>query len=171
MLQLVLGTAGTGKTTELVRRIRARAREGKRCLYLVPEQSSQSAELLLFNALGERLSACAEAVSFRTLAERIERSCGGGALPVLSDAGRCVFVRRAITALDDRVRYYRRHRRNMAFLTQCAELVQRFKMAGADAAALEKLTLDGAGGERLAELALIYAAYEAAALETFRVDE
>ena len=104
MLQLILGTGGSGKTTELLQRVRQRAGQGKRCLYLVPEQFSQTAELLLYDALGDRLSPFAEAVSFRTLAERIERECGGQARPTLTDAGRCVFVRRAITSLGEEVR-------------------------------------------------------------------
>lgn len=162
MLTLILGCAGTGKTTQLLNAVRARAEQGKYCVYLVPEQSSQAAEVLCWQALGPKLSHFCQPASFRTLAERIEAAAGGGAVPVVSDAVRSVFVRRAVESLGDEVRYYRRHRRNTAFLTQCAELVERFKMAGADAAALEKLTMDGAAGERLTELVLIYAAYEAA---------
>ena len=75
MLQLIFGTGGTGKTTLLLSRLRQRAQMGGQCLYLVPEQFSQSAELLLYDELGDRLSAFAEVVSFRTLAQRIERSC------------------------------------------------------------------------------------------------
>ena len=71
MLELILGTSGTGKTTELLHRIRQRAQQGHYCLYLVPEQFSQSAELLLYDELGDRLSAFAEVVAgdFRELAE------------------------------------------------------------------------------------------------------
>lgn len=161
MLQLILGTGGSGKTTELLQRVRQRARQGKRCLYLVPEQFSQTAELLLYDALGDRLSAFAEAVSFRTLAERIERECGGQALPTLTDAGRCVFVRRAITSLGEEVRYYRRHRHNTAFLAECAAAIGELKTAGASSGLLADAAAR-AGSEKLAELSLIYAATEAA---------
>lgn len=159
MLTLVMGCAGTGKSTLLLEKIKQRAERGEYSVYLVPEQSSQAAEVLCFRALGPQLSRFCQPASFRTLAERIEAAAGGGAVPVVSDAARSVFVRRAVEALGDEVKYYRRHRRNTTFLTQCGELVQRFKMAGADAAALQKLA--SGGGERLSELALIYAAYEA----------
>ncbi len=162
MLQLILGTSGTGKTTALLAEIRRRAAAGERCFYLVREQFSQSAELLLYDALGDRLSAFAEAVSFRTLAERIEREYGGRTLPVLTEAGRCVFVRRAIAQLGDEVRFYRRHRRSAAFVAQCAAAIEELKTAGADPGRLADVAR-AAGSEKLAELALIYAAAEAAA--------
>ena len=161
MLELILGTSGTGKTTELLHRIRQRAQQGHYCLYLVPEQFSQSAELLLYDELGDRLSAFAEVVSFRTLAQRIEREYGGRTLPSLTDAGRCVFVRRAIAALGDEVQYYRRHRANTAFIAECAAAIGELKTAGASGELLAE-TARRAGSEKLAELALIYAATEAA---------
>lgn len=161
MLELILGTSGTGKTKELLRRITARAEQGETSYYLVPEQFSQSAELLLYDTLGDRLSAFAEVLSFRTLAGRIERQCGGSALPPLTDAGRCVFVRRAIAALGDEVKYYRRHRGNTAFLVGCADAISELKTAGAGSDQLRHAAAR-AGSEKLAELALIYDASEAA---------
>ncbi|WP_312102373.1 PD-(D/E)XK nuclease family protein [Pygmaiobacter massiliensis] len=159
MLNLLLGTSGTGKTTRLLESIAARAKEGKRSIYLVPEQFSQAAELLCYETLGERLSPYCTPASFRTLSERIENLAGGGAVPTLSDAGRCVFVRRAIEQLGDEVKYYHRHRHNATFLASCAEVIQRFKSAGADCETLYDATREEAG-ERLSELALIYSAYE-----------
>ena len=159
MLQLLLGSSGTGKTTRLLEQIAARAKEGKRSIYLVPEQFSQAAELLCYETLGERLSTYCTPASFRTLSERIENLAGGGAVPTLSDAGRCVFVRRAIEQLGDEVKYYHRHRHNATFLAGCAEVIQRFKSAGADCETLYEATRTEAG-ERLSELALIYSAYE-----------
>ena len=161
MLELILGTSGTGKTTELLHRIRQRAQQRAHCLYLVPEQFSQSAELLLYDELGDRLSAFAEVVSFRTLAQRIEREYGGLTLPSLTDAGRCVFVRRAIASLGDEVQYYRRHRNNTAFIAECAAAIGELKTAGASGELLEKAARR-ADSEKLAELAMIFAATEAA---------
>ena len=43
MLQLVLGTAGTGKTGLVLARMKARAAAGKKSVLLVPEQFSSSA--------------------------------------------------------------------------------------------------------------------------------
>ena len=161
MLELILGTSGTGKTTELLHRIRQRAQEKKQCLLLVPEQFSQSAELLLYDELGDRLSAFAEVVSFRTLAQRIEREYGGLTLPSLTDAGRCVFVRRAIASLGEQVQYYRRHRNNTAFVAECAAAIGELKTAGANGQLLTRAAQQS-GSEKLAELALIFAATEAA---------
>ena len=44
MLQLVLGTAGTGKTGLVLARMKARAAAGKKSVLLVPEQFSSASE-------------------------------------------------------------------------------------------------------------------------------
>ena len=162
MLRLIYGPAGCGKTRFLMEKIRQRAEKGLASVYLVPEQSSQAAEVRCFDALGDALSRFCTPLSFRTLSQHIDAACGGMAAPELTDAGRCVFVRRAVDSLGDQVRYYRRHKHATAFLTECAGLVQQLKQAGADAQSLFRLTEQGEAGEKLKELALIYTAYEAA---------
>ena len=66
MLQLVLGTAGTGKAGFVLARMR-RAAAGKKSVLLVPEQFSSSAESMVYAALGDSLGAHAEVYSFKKL--------------------------------------------------------------------------------------------------------
>ena len=70
MLQLVLGTAGTGKTGLVLARMKARAAAGKKSVLLVPEQFSSSAESMVYAALGDSLGAHAEVYSFKSLCLR-----------------------------------------------------------------------------------------------------
>ena len=49
MLNFVIGTAGTGKTTQIMNRICELAKRGKKCIYIVPEQYSKTGETLLFS--------------------------------------------------------------------------------------------------------------------------
>lgn len=161
MLQLILGVAGTGKTTLLLQQMRQRAGQGKQCVFLVPEQFSSSAEAMVYNQLGDADSAWVEVVSFRTLGERIFKASGGLSTKVLTDADRTVFVRRALDALGTDVNTFSRYRHNTAFCSLCAQTIGELKTAGAGPRELEQIGLQ-AGEPKLGELALIYQAYEQA---------
>ena len=159
MLQLLLGEAGTGKTTAVLESIRRRAQEEKYSFLLGPEQFSAAVEGMLCRQLGDRLSAFVTSCSFRTLGERILDRYGGGDLPLMSDAGRAVLVRRALEALDPaEVSAFGGQRRSAAFCAACAQAIQELKTAG-----VTPDFLAGAGAQqpRLAQLASIYRGYEA----------
>ena len=167
MLHLILGPAGTGKTSLLYKQIEARAAQQQKSILLVPEQFTSSTEGRIYHTLGDGGSGMVESLSFTSLAERILSACGGSALPTLSDAGRAVLVRRAMSELGEKVRHYRRHRRSAAFCGLAAETIDEFKSAGITPDQLTGLSAGcGAGREKLEELALIYAAYEALLAQT-----
>lgn len=161
MLRFILGVSGTGKTTHLLAQMRQRAQQGLPSIYLVPEQFSSSAEILLYKTLGDKGSGMVEVVSFRTMAERILKLGGGLSVPLLSEAARTVFVRRALDALEGEAGSFARHRRNHAFCNMCAATIEELKTAGATPAALRSIGLQNSE-PKLAELALIFEAYEAA---------
>lgn len=162
MLQLVLGPSGSGKSNYLLERIEERARAGQRSLLLVPEQFTSSTESRIYARLGDEYSGRVESFSFTSLAEKLLNLYGGAAVRTLTDAGRAVLVRRALESMGDAVHYYSRHRRSTAFCEKCAETLNELKSAGVSAAQLEQLA-EGAGpsGEKLRELAGVYAAYQA----------
>ena len=77
MLRMILGEAGTGKTTEVLRQIKEAAGRRQSVLLLVPEHASHEAELDLCRACGPTASRDAEVLSFRSLATRPPvRRCG-----------------------------------------------------------------------------------------------
>lgn len=160
MLQLILGVAGTGKTTHMLQTLKEKAKEGERCIWLVPEQFSSSAETMVYNALKDKLSGRVEVVSFRTLAERILKACGGFALPIITDAGRVVFVRRAMDSLQDEIKTFARHRRNTAFCNMCADTISELKIAGVSAKLLGTIGRQEQD-PKLQEMAIVFQAYEA----------
>ncbi|MDD3428926.1 MAG: PD-(D/E)XK nuclease family protein [Oscillospiraceae bacterium] len=163
MLNLILGIGGTGRTTAVMENIKKRAEEKKQCVLLVPEQFSSSAESLCYTVLGDEGSAYVEVTSFRTLAQRLEAFYGGVTVKTITDAGRVVYVRRALNTLADGLKHYRKHRRNTAFCQMCADTVKELKTAGATGTQLAQIASNiGEEGDKLAELALIFAAYEAA---------
>lgn len=160
MLHLILGPSGTGKSTLLMNEIRRRAEAGQASILLVPEQFTSSTEGRIYRELGDGLSAWVSSYSFSSLAEKLLDEYGGAAVRTVTDAARVVLVRRAVEALGPRVTYYGRHRRSPVFLQKCAETLNELKSAGLTGPQLERLSV-GPGREKLAELAAIYAAYEA----------
>lgn len=162
LLQLILGISGTGKTGRVLAEIKARAAACRRSILLTPEQFSSSAETMAYRALGDALSAYVSVYSFTSFAEQVLRRFGGAAVRTLTDAARTVAVRRAMDTLADTLTVYRRHRRSTGFCALCADAIQELKTAGA----APELLLDaartaGEDGQKLYELGLIFAAYEA----------
>ena len=168
MLQWILGEAGTGKTEHIWQMIRARAEQGGRSLLVVPEQFASTADLTGYLRLGDTLHSLLKVCSFRTLTGKIEDRYGGGALHDISDAGRLVLVRRTLSELGDDITFFRRSRRSARFCADCAETLQQLKYCGVSPQLLQQAAQQntGARADRLAELARIYAAYEAARKRT-----
>lgn len=162
MLQLVLGTSGTGKSEYLMERIRERVQNGQKSMLLVPEQFTSSTESRIYKALGDEGSGLVTSYSFSSLAEKLLKTYGGVAVKSLTDAGRVVLVRRAVESVSGSLRMYSRHRHSTAFCVKCAETLNEFKSAGITPVQLEELAANAeVGKDKLSELAVIFAAYEA----------
>lgn len=160
MLQLILGPSGSGKTTQIIQGLKSHAQNQQPCLLLVPEQFSSSAEMLVYRQLGDHLSAQVDVVSFRTLAERILTISGGIHQPVMNDAARAVYVRRALSKLEGKLTTFSHHRKDSAFCNLCAQTISELKTAGATPEILYQVSRTGQD-PKLADISLIYAAYEA----------
>lgn len=159
MLQLILGIVGTGKSTLLMREMQKCAANKQQCVFLVPEQFSSSAEGICYRTLGDEKSGFVQVLSFRTLAEKILRHSGSENIPVLTEAGRVVFVRRAVSAVGDKLKAFARHKRSMAFCSLCAQAITELKTAGASPEKVNEIALS-AEDDKLLEIAMIFKAYE-----------
>ena len=162
MLKLLLGRAGTGKTTEILGTM---AREGERRpqLLIVPEQHSHDAERQLCAVGGNGVSLCAEVLSFTRLASRVFSVAGGLAEPVLDAGGRLLLMDVALKAVEDRLKVYVRPSRKPPFLTQLAATVDECKGANISPERLFEVAgqVEGGSGDKFYDLALICGAYEA----------
>ena len=88
MLRLLLGRAGAGKSTAILRRIAASG-GARRQLLIVPEQASHETERRLCAVAGNQVSLYAEVLSFTRLGSRVFSQTGGLAAPALdASAGR-----------------------------------------------------------------------------------
>ncbi|MBQ6250026.1 MAG: ATP-dependent nuclease subunit B, partial [Oscillospiraceae bacterium] len=159
MLQLWIGRAGAGKSRRCVDAI-AQNRRHRRQLLLVPEHTSHEAEVDLCRALGDTAGRDAEVLTFRSLATRVLSQTGGLSDFTLDNGGKILTLRRCLQELSASLTVFARPSRRSAFLEQLMKLFDEF---GAYAIAPDTLMaqvadLEGTAGDKLRDVALLYAA-------------
>ena len=161
MLTLLYARAGQDIRGELLERMGASS--ARRRLLVVPEQYSHESERAMCAVLsGGALMDC-EVLSFTRLAGRLTDAAGGGAAPMLDPGGRMLLMYAALRQVSDALSTYRAPSRKPAFLTGLLATVDECRSYRVEpetlAAAGEEL--GGRQGDKLRDLALIYAAYQA----------
>ncbi|NCB50720.1 MAG: ATP-dependent nuclease subunit B [Clostridia bacterium] len=166
MLELIIGRAGTGKTRRILDEISAAAKSGESGrILIVPEQYSHEAERELCGAAGDAMSLYAEAMSFTGLARRVESELGTGGRVPLDPGGRLLCMALSLDAVGARLCLYGAARRSPELQKELLQALDELKSAKITP---EKLLEASAvcGGSlslKLADLALIMGAYDAAA--------
>ena len=166
MLRILYGRAGTGKTGALFSEIAAAvaARQGGRIL-IVPEQYSHECERELCRVCGDSASLYAEVLSFTGLARRVADEVGGGALPVLDKGGRLLCMARTMSQISQRLKVFRDGARRAQLQLSLLSAVDELKTACITPDALTETAAVCGGylGDKLTDLALILATYDAVA--------
>ena len=166
MLRVLYGRAGTGKTGALLSEIASAvaARQGGRVL-IVPEQYSHECERELCRVCGDSASLYAEVLSFTGLARHVADEVGGGALPVLDKGGRLLCMARAMSQIAPRLKVFRDGARRAQLQLRLLGAVDELKTACVTPDALSETAAACGGylGEKLQDLALILATYDAVA--------
>nr|WP_325211330.1 PD-(D/E)XK nuclease family protein [uncultured Oscillibacter sp.] len=162
MLTLLTGRARTGKSTAVLRRIAARP-GGRGQILLVPEHASHQAEVDLCRACGDSASRFAEVLSFRRLSDRVLSLTGGAAQVTLDAGGRLLTLEKALIEVSPELTVYRRPSRKSAFLRRLLDLFDELRCYEVSPELLyeQSQAVPGATRDKLRDLSLIYAAYEA----------
>ncbi len=161
MLTLLYARAGQDIRGELLERM---GRPGaRRRVLLCPEQYSHESERAMCAALGGGASMTCEVLSFTRLAGRLTDAAGGGAAPMLDAGGRMLLMYAALGQVSDALGAYRAPSRKPAFLTGLLATVDECRSYRVEPAALMAAgeELGGRQGDKLRDLGLIYAAYQA----------
>lgn len=167
MLKLLLGRAGSGKSTEILRRIAASA-GARRVLLIVPEQASHETERRLCAVAGNQVSLYAEVLSFTRLASRVFAQAGGLAAPTLDAGGRMLLMYAALKSVSDHLGVYARPSKKPAFLTGLLATLdecKQYQVVPQDLARAGE-ELEGQEGAKLRDLGLIFGAYDALTART-----
>jgi len=162
MLRLILGRAGSGKTSRIMREIKHCGESGeKRLCLVVPDQYSHNAERLLCEVCGNALSLYGEVLTFRRFASRVFDEVGGICGSVVDKSGRMLIMSRALeTAMPD-LRVFCRRTGNSAFIADLVETASEFKNACITVSDIEAVSKKAAYplDDKLHDLALIYDIY------------
>ena len=163
MLIILMGRAKTGKSDWVLERIRAQGDRGRQML-LVPEHASHQAEVDLCRFCGDTASRHAEVLSFRRLCERVLALTGGAAQVTLDAGGKLLTLQKALGEVAPSLRVYRRPSRKAAFLQQLLDLFDELRSYEVTPTLLDAQAREmeaGATRDKLLDLSLLYAAYEA----------
>jgi ATP-dependent helicase/nuclease subunit B len=163
MLTLVLGRAGSGKTSFAMSDFKDRMNRNSRNLfYIVPEQYSHDAERQLLKICGDSLSLHGEVLSFSRLCSRVFAETGSLSAKQLDDGGRLLIMSRAVDAAATALRIYNKPEQKADFLEKLTAIVKEFKSACITPDALESAAAAAASPlkEKLRDLSLITGAYD-----------
>ncbi len=162
MLRLLLGRAGTGKTTSILRQIAASGGT-RRQLLIVPEQASHETERRLCAVGGNQVSLYAEVLSFTRLGSRVLAQAGGLAAPTLDPGGRLLLMYAALKSVSNALTVYARPSRKPAFLSGLLATLDECKQYCVTPEALANAGQETGGqeGDKLKDLGLIFGAYDA----------
>ena len=164
MLKLIIGKAGTGKTSAINQEICASvlARKGKRIL-IVPEQYSHEAERELCRVCGDTLSRYAEVLSFTGLARKSASAVGGLAVSYLDEGGRALCMAQAMKIVGSRLSYFRSAVSRPELQNMLLSSIERMKLSHVTTDMLIDASLNCGGllGRKLDDLAMITDAYTA----------
>lgn len=161
MLRIWMGPANSGKSEKLLREIRRLGDESFQLL-LVPEHASHQAEVDLYRACGPTAARHSEVLSFRLLANRVLSLTGGLADGALDAGGKLLMMQLALQEVLPQLTVYARPSRKAPFLGELVALFDELQAYRVEPERLGELypSLEGLSGEKLRDLALIYAAYQ-----------
>ena len=109
MLSFILGTAQSGKTYTLLKRIEELVLQGKENIYLlVPEQASFECEREMLKILGVKNANKVNVVSFTRLCSVILSDLGGLGCKVADEGTRLIMLSQALESLKDELKVYKR---------------------------------------------------------------
>ena len=162
MLRIIKGRAGQGKTTLALQRMQTEGRHRPQLL-LVPEQASFEAEQRLCRENGNQAGRYGEVLSFTRLENRVLSLAGGGAQPVLDEGGRLLTMYAALKSLSGKLTVYAMPSQRPEFLSSLITTMDELKSCCVTGEQLTQVGEDteGLDGDKLRDLGLIFAAYEA----------
>ncbi len=162
MLRILTGRAGSGKTTEVFRRMAAEGQQRKQIL-LVPEQASFETEQRFCRENGNRAGVYGEVLSFTRLENRVLTLAGGVAQPVLDEGGRLLTMYAALRSVSAHLTVYAMPSRRPEFLGSLLTTMDELKSCCVTGETLAQVgeETEGLDGQKLRDLGLIFGAYEA----------
>ena len=156
MLNLICGSAGSGKSRQLYNKISALAKEGKKSLLIVPESMSHLAERRLLLSCGNAASRYAKVTTLSHLTSDIFFTCGLTD-KYLDNGGRVLSMYRAISQLEGRLSYYGSEVQRPTLVASMLDITNEFIHSGIKDTQLA--VLSDSLSPKMQDISLIYTSY------------
>ena len=164
MIELILGTYGSGKTSEIFNRIEQDTKLNKKCFLIIPDQEAVQFERLSLERLPMHSQLNLEILSFSRLYNRLCREYGGLSYSYITKPLRSIMMWKTINDLKPLLKEYGNSATSDSTLTDfMLSAIDEFKICGITPTALEnaasKLPKSSPLASRLYDLSLIYACF------------
>ena len=160
MLQLIIGTAGTGKSVFIKEKILDNASKGRKSVLIVPEQFSKTAETEIFSALEKSQFGFVSVFSFTSLLRDVYTEQGAVMPQLLTDAGKAVIAQKALQTVHKQLSGYQNQIKNVAFSYELGRIFEDFRRNGTDSETLYTVAQSAPQiNAKLKDLSLIYTQY------------
>lgn len=129
MLQIVLGRAGSGKTTFIREKICEETKKrGGQSILIVPEQFSFESERALLKMMGAKNFLNVHVFSFSRLYETVCLDCTKEIIHTLDDSGRVMMMGSALWQVQDELTIYQKHTQKPDFIEAMLMAASEFKV-------------------------------------------
>lgn len=163
MLDIIYGGAGTGKSFEMMTRIKRAVSQGKKVFAIVPDQFNFEYNRLLYDFMGMEDFNRMEIINFSRAAKYIFIKYGGLKGKYADDTVRNIIMFEVLSKLrsEHSLEFYERQASKTRFVADALEIVKAFTAAGVSPEQLtEKLpALDETIRPKAKDIALIYSGY------------
>lgn len=165
MLHIITGKKGSGKTTYLHSCIGSLVKnEDREVTLIVPRRFTFETDSGILDILGAKDACAVEVLSFFRLAQSVLKTQRGIKNPPLSDGANVILMSDALSALKDRLTFFRKHLSNTAFIVKMLQEIKMYKRCLVSAQDLRRAAAamtDSLLKEKTEETALIYETYDA----------
>ncbi len=129
MLYRIIGSAGSGKTEYLFKKIGQALKNKKQCYVIVPEQQSVAYESAICKEFGDESNLYLEVLNFERLPNRIARDFGGLAVENIDKGGACALLSLVVERLKPQLKEYSSLATDSDFVTSLFSLISKMKMS------------------------------------------
>ena len=162
MLELVLGTANTGKSEYCLKTAEETVLSGGKVVFIVPEQFSFETQKKLIRRLSPKVFNSIEILSFTGLANEIGNTYGGLSSATVDEGIRYILVRKALKSVQDELKHFRKYVNSSDFAKQLLSVIGELKTAAVNVDELLencKLMEKSVFADKLYDICLILKAY------------
>lgn len=164
MTEIIYGSYGSGKTTEIFNQIKEATEKKKRCFLIIPDQEAVIFERLSLKILPPTSQLFIEILSFSRLYNRVCREYGGLCYSYVTKPMRSLLMYKTVKELAPLLNEYSRISSDTSLPDLMISTVSDLKMSGISAASLEsaarKLPSESSLAKRLLDVSLIYSCFD-----------